>query len=356
MAVLGILIMNAVSFGLPAPAYFNLDAGGSNSWLDWVVGVAGEIFIDQKTMALFSALFGAGIVLFADRAAAKGRRANWFSLWRNLLLLAIGFAHNLLWDGDVLVLYAGCSAILVLTRNWSPRVLITLGTAMVLLSAISFAAVQPSVSDAGTELGSFWLAGPETISDGVGVAVIGDFVLRGLGLMWIGVALYRLGIMQGHRPPAFYRRMATIGLGFGLPLAVLGVIVQAVGSYDPSVALVGQIPNTIATIPIMLGYLGLISLWDKKPTNWLLERVRACGRMALTNYLTQTMIGIVALRVVFDRGSLGRFEILLFIMAVWALQLAWSKPWLERFRFGPFEWLWRCATYRTWQPLRSSKS
>ena len=171
-------------------------------------------------------------------------------------------------------------------------------------------------------------------------------------MMWIGVALYRLGIMQGTRPAGFYRRIALIGLGLGLPLSTLGVIVQAVGDYEPDVALIGQVPNTVATIPITLGYLALITLWDMRPTTAVHDRVRACGRMALTNYLTQTIIGVTVLGVVFERGQLGRATILAFVVCVWLLQLAWSKPWLERFRFGPFEWLWRCATYRQWQPLR----
>ena len=114
IATLGILVMNAVSFGLPQPAYFNLDYAGSDTALDWIVGVLGEVFVDQKTMAMFSMLFGAGIVVFADRAAAKGRRANWLSLWRNTLLLGIGLVHAVFWFGDVLMLYAICSPVLLL--------------------------------------------------------------------------------------------------------------------------------------------------------------------------------------------------------------------------------------------------
>jgi uncharacterized protein len=110
VAVLGILTMNVVSFGLVATApYFNLSAGGSETWVDWLIGGGGEILADQKFMGLFSMLFGAGIVLFADRAEAKGRRPALFSLWRNFLLLLIGIAHTLIWDGDILVIYALCA-------------------------------------------------------------------------------------------------------------------------------------------------------------------------------------------------------------------------------------------------------
>ena len=113
-------------------------------------------------------------------------------------------------------------------------------------------------------------------------------------------------------------------------------------------------PNTLATIPVALGYLGLISLWNQRAETALHRRVRAVGRMALTNYLTQTIIGIVVLRGLFDSDDLTRTWIAVFVLAVWLVQLAWSQPWLERFRFGPFEWIWRVATYRKWQPLRTA--
>ena len=86
VAVLGILLMNAVSFKFGPAPYFNLSAGGSETWLDWTVGILGEIFVDQKFMGLFSLLFGAGMILFIDRASARGRRAALLNMWRNALL------------------------------------------------------------------------------------------------------------------------------------------------------------------------------------------------------------------------------------------------------------------------------
>ena len=96
VAVLGILLMNAVSFrwdeGL-APL-FNLNAVPQQTWLDWAVGIFGEIFIDQKFMGLFSMLFGAGMILFIDRASRRGRNAVRLNIWRNSLLLMIGSLHS----------------------------------------------------------------------------------------------------------------------------------------------------------------------------------------------------------------------------------------------------------------------
>ena len=96
VAVLGILLMNVVSFKLGQVAYWNLSAGGSETWLDWSIAVFGEIFVDQKFMGLFSLLFGAGIMLFIDRASLRERRPVLLNLWRNGLLLGIGLLHMLL--------------------------------------------------------------------------------------------------------------------------------------------------------------------------------------------------------------------------------------------------------------------
>ena len=98
VAVLGILLMNAVHFKLGSAPYFNLSAGGSETWLDWAVGIFGEVFVDQKFMGLFSLLFGAGMILFIDRAGQKGRRAVALNLWRNSLLLIMGILHFLVWS------------------------------------------------------------------------------------------------------------------------------------------------------------------------------------------------------------------------------------------------------------------
>ncbi|MEM9464517.1 MAG: DUF418 domain-containing protein [Actinomycetota bacterium] len=351
VATLGILVMNAVSFSLPQPAYFNLDYGGSDTWLDWTVGVLGEVFVDQKTMALFSMLFGAGIVVFADRAAAKGRRANWLSLWRNLLLLVIGAIHAAFWSGDILQLYAICAPVLLLLRGRSARTLFAIGGACIALSALTMAVIQSEI-DPTADLGEYWVDEDVAMSGDVEFAFIADFGLRALGAMLIGVGLFRAEIIQGMRPAAFYRRMVVVGLAVGLPLSILGVIVHSADDWSGDVALIGAVPNIVATIPLALAYVGLITLWNQRPDTRLHERVRAIGRMALTNYLTQTILGLIVLRGIFEFDSLGRAQIFVFVLAVWAVQFAWSEPWLERFRFGPFEWLWRVATYRRLQPIR----
>ncbi len=351
VAVFGILLMNAVSYGLDPAAYFNISLANDTPF-DWIVGVFGEVFVDQKFMGVFSLLFGAGIVLFADRADAKGNRGGWLSLWRNLLLLGIGALHMWLWEGDILVAYAIASPFLLLARRSPDRVLVVLGVAFVLLSALVFGLTQSIVDADGAQLGELWFAGGQAPDDGVGSLVLFTFFMRALGMMLIGVALFRSGVLSGERPREYYRRMAVIGLGVGLPLAALGVLIAALDDFAPGSALLSMISNTVGTIPATLGFTALIVLWNMRGVSVWRGRIHAVGRMALTNYLTQTIIGIIVLRTLFDPDDLNRAWVLLFIVAVWILQLAWSPWWLARFRYGPFEWVWRVLTYRRMQPLR----
>ena len=351
LATLGILVMNAVNFGISDSAYQNLDAGGSNNPFDWVIGIAGEIFVDQKTMALFSMLFGAGIVLFADRAVEKGRKPVLLSLWRNLLLLGFGLSHVMLWEGDILTLYACCAPVVLFFRKRSPRVLFSWGIGFFVLTILHGVITQDLVNSGETELGSFW-SGDAPMGDEVSFWFLGDVACRALGCMLNGEALNRSGFISGKSERALYQKTIRWGLGFGLPLATAGVLWQALADYDPEVAIIGQLPNTVATIPLALAFLSIISLWDRRPSTPIHDRVRSVGQMAFTNYLTQTVFGVVVLSAIFDKGDLGRGGVALFILCVWCIQLVWSKLWLAHFRFGPAEWVWRTMTYRKYQPLR----
>lgn len=353
VAVLGILLMNAVSFKLDDAAYFNLSADGSNNWLDWAAGVFGEIFVDQKFMGLFSLLFGASMILFIDRAAARGARAVLLNMWRNALLLLIGILHLAVWDGDVLTVYAVSSVFLLALRRLPNRWLIAIGAALFALSAALALLSQYIADSANASIAGLWTPGEIDDQSGLALVVLSGFFLRALGAILIGAGLYRTGFMSGAMSASAYRKTALIGLAVGLPLAALGVVATALNGYSREVAFIGQIPNTLGTMPAALGYMSLIILWDARADAWLKRRLRAVGRMALTNYLTQTLFGVIALTILLgDNDSVGRAALLLFVFAVWALQLWWSQAWLGRFLFGPAEWLWRVATYRRGQPLR----
>ena len=358
VAVLGILLMNAVSFKFGQVPYWNLSAGGMNNGLDWAVGIFGEIFVDQKFMGLFSLLFGAGIMLFIDRAADRSNHPVRLNLWRNGLLLLIGILHTLLWQGDVLVIYAISALFLIILRKLSAKALIITGAVIFLLTAANGLLMQFLANAAAAPLAGLWF--PTDLPPGQGEPVDGllllitllNYFMRGLGLILLGAGLYRTGFMHGDRDARTYHLTALIGLGVGLPLAAAGISWVALNDFSREVAFIGQVPNTVGTIPAALGYMSLIILWNQQGNSWLKARLQAVGRMALTNYLSQSVLGVLLLTLLLSDAAIGRSGVLAFILAVWALQLWWSTAWLNRFRFGPMEWLWRVATYRRGQPLR----
>ena len=201
VAVLGILLMNAVSFRFGHGPYFNLSAGGSESWLDWTVGILGEVFVDQKFMGVFSLLFGAGMVLFIDRASRRGRRAALLNLWRNALLLLIGVLHFLVWDGDVLIAYALSSVFLIALRKLPNWALISLGVAVFNLSVATAFLTQRLADTTDASLSGLWMPGEVSDQEVLGLVLVLGFFLRALGLILVGAGLYRTGFMDGALPP-----------------------------------------------------------------------------------------------------------------------------------------------------------
>ncbi len=359
VAVLGILLMNAVHFRYGGLPYRNISAGGSDTGLDWAIAILGEILVDQKFMGIFSLLFGAGIFLFIERAARREKRPTLLNAWRNILLLLMGLVHMAVWEGDVLTAYAISAFVLLLLRRLPSRAMIVLGVGIFLTSVIPSLLAQAWVNTTDISLAGIWTqpeGGVEPSGTGYdslsGLVAIGYF-MRALGLILVGAGLYRTGFMQGALSDRFYRRMALGGLAVGLSLATIGVIVTQMGDYDRDVSFIGEIPNTVGTIPASLAYMSLIILWQRTSGfAWLKGRFIAVGRMALTNYLAQTAFGVLILTHLLADVEIGRAGVLLFILAVWALQLWWSPAWLRRFRFGPMEWAWRTGTYRRRQPLR----
>jgi len=298
-------------------------------------------------------LFGVGVVIFAERAAMKGRRVVWLSLWRFALLLAVGMAHLAFWFGDVLALYAACAPAVLLVRKLPVRILAAVGALLALVGTFVAPIFQSMVGADGAELGEYWLVDAGATSTEIEAWFVLNAAGRALGLMLIGVALYRLGIVQGDRNAAYYRRLAGWGVGAGAAVTAVGSVIHIATDWSGDYALTGSIPTGLATIPMALGYMAAIILWNRSGSDRL-ELFRNAGRMALTNYLTQTAIGLAILGWLFRDVDLSRTMIAVWIAGVWALQLWWSTWWLERFRYGPFEWVWRCATYRAWQPLRRS--
>ena len=177
-------------------------------------------------------------------------------------------------------------------------------------------------------------------------------------LMMIGMAMMKLGILTGERSADFYRNMMLAGYITGLPLTVFSAFDLYTHQFDQLYAMrAGGIANYVGSVLVALGHIGLV-LWLTRRGVFtrLLDRFAAVGRMALSNYLAHSLI----LTTVFYGYGLGLYGSVprawqrAFVAAIIVLQLAWSKWWLERYRFGPAEWAWRSLTYRKRQPMRKS--
>lgn len=351
-AVLGILWMNVVSFGLLDPAYFNLSAGGGDGVLDRAVGVIGAIVFDQKMMGLFSALFGAGIVMFIERSAQRRRHPVVLSLWRNVLLGVMGLIHLSYWDGDVLLLYALCAPVVLASARLRTPALFGIAGALLVATSVWAVLLQRSLTTSGGagQLGWYWFNQDLAAADSLEWWFVGDGFARALAMMLIGVGLYRSGVLTGERSMAWYRRAAVIGVGVGAALASIGVVWQVASGYTWRIAVVSSIPTTIGVAPMVVGYVAVAVLVQRR---W--HRIAAVlvpvGRMALTNYLAQTALALWILQGWWRRGQLDRSELVVFVVAVWTVQILWSSLWLRYFTQGPLKWLWRLGTYLRWVPL-----
>lgn len=362
VAICGIFAMNVTTFGLKDPAYFRLNAGGFDGVADKVAGVVTEVFFAQKFMGLFSLLFGASLVLFVERAQATGSRWPVIrSLWRNALLLFVGVIHSNVWGGDVLLLYANCSPFVLLLRKLPLRALWALAALLFVLAAGIALPTQWAVDREGpASLGWYW-HDTKQVSESVGWYILVSFYARAFAFMLVGVALYRSGWLAGRREPSEYLRAARIGIGLGLPLCATALAWQWATGFSPSVALLSGAIQSMGTVPMTLGYAALVLCWSRSITSGesaparplaLRSRFAAAGQMAFTNYLTQTVIGLVVFTGMIGQDTLGRAALLGLTTLVWAAQLSWSRPWLARFAIGPLEWVWRTATWLRVQPLR----
>ena len=386
VALLGILLMNVQSFAMPQAAYFNPTAYGDLEGANLYVWVAGRMLADQKFMTIFSMLFGAGIVLMAGRAEARGdarrvhyRRMGW--------LLVIGLLHaHLLWPGDILFLYAVCGMLVYPLRRQPPGRLLALGAGLLAVgsaysvaSGVSFphwpederAAFtadmwQPSAAAIGAELAAWrggWLDQQPARSAAAfefETSILAAWgIWRAGGLMLIGMALFRYGVFGAQRSSRFYAALIAVAVAVGLPLQAYGIALDFARGWPVWSFFVGAQLIYWPSIAVSLGYVGVVMLVCRREALHCLTRpLAAVGRTALTNYLLQT---ILCTTIFYGHGlgwfgSVDRAGQVGVVAAVWAVQLVASPLWLRRFRFGPAEWAWRWLTYGVRPLLRRTSA
>lgn len=353
------------------------------AFLDEPLKVFHTTLIDGKFYSIFSMLFGIGFGFFL----MKGRDGIGRFYRRMLILLVIGWLHlRYLWPGDILFLYAVLGLLLPLLRGLSGRALLVTAAALVLspiaidaavvLSSGRFDPVAPlwpilEAKDAvhGNSTFEAFLALPEGGWQAFFHANERGWIFRFihlvessrlpkvLGLFLIGLWIARRRIFADVELHAvLLKRVCIAGFALGLPFSVLLWWANHNVGYPPEPsALLRTASYALSVVPLAIAFAsGFALLWCNNGWRKRLILMAPMGRMALTNYLMQTIIAIA----LFYGIGLGWgthvsavwFEGL--ALAVFVLQVLWSRWWMGMFRFGPFEWLWRCLTYGKVIPLR----
>jgi uncharacterized protein len=393
VAVMGILLMNIVGFGMPESAYSNPMAYGGHTGIDFAAWLANAILIDGKMRGLFSLLFGASMLLVIERAAAKGENAAIVHYSRMIWLFVFGMAHLvLLWWGDILNHYAMIGAIAWFFRKLPPHKLVAMA---IVLLGVEFVLVfdaghQIAAQEAAVRAGhastriahafaanraNFGVPPPAEIARDLVVHRSGyaaifagrlpealrtpvqTFLFLGLetlAYMLLGMAALRSGLLTGMWSRRAYAIGAALGFGIGIPAYAAIVSIPIRRGFDTASVAANDLVWSEPVRPVMiLGWACLIVLLVR-PGGALTARVAAAGRMAFSNYLGATLI-CTTLFYGYGFGLYGRLsraELYLVVVAVCVAMLAWSRPWLARFRYGPMEWLWRSLARRSRQPMR----
>ena len=389
VAVMGILLANIPAFALPQSAYFSPLAWGGHGASEIAAWLANFVFVEGRMRGLFSFLFGASMLLVIDRAEAAGDNPARVHFARMAVLFGFGLAHMyLIWWGDILAHYALVGAFAYLFARMRAGQLLAAGmTALIaatvwiglgLLGMIDAAgrhtpeAVQiwndfawgfgvPPREWLDSEIAALrgpWLAeiawrreyheGPFAFLTVVGIET--------LAAMLFGMWAYRSGFLTAAWSRAAYRRVAVWCLAIAwTAYLLLGLNTIAQGFDQRWVYFASVVASQPFRILGAVGYAALIIL-VMRPGGSLTERLSAVGRMAFSNYLG-TSILVTAIFYGWGLGQFARWDrasIYVVVPLVWLLMIAWSKPWLDRFRYGPLEWLWRSLARLELQPMRKA--
>jgi uncharacterized protein len=377
-AVLGILMMNIQAFAMVFPAYVwppaQMDISGAN--LD--VWFYSHVFFAMKAMTTFSALFGAGIVLMLgeEKDAKLGlhyRRMIW--------LLVIGLIHGwIFWSGDILVPYAVMGMLVVFARRMSVIGLMIFGSILIVLGGalmgLMFAFIPYMPED---QLQLAFTPTPEMVAETVAmyhdgfmarlpanmaltmqneIGQITFFAPRLAGAMLVGMALYKNGFLTLKWSSTKYLIAAVIALGIGLPATWMATVHHVETGFAIEELWLGETANYFLSPIVAFGYAAVIMFLCKIGiVRMLLYPFTAAGRMAFTNYLSQTLLMtflFVGPPGLGWFGTMERVDQAQLVIMVWIAQLIISPIWLHFFRFGPLEWVWRSLSYWKFQPMRKT--
>jgi uncharacterized protein len=388
VAVMGILAMNIVAFADVPAAYFNPLAQTVPTRTGDLLAYAGNFLLfDGKMRGLFSLLFGASLLLLSEKMALGVVRRRLF--W----LLLFGALHFfLIWWGDILVTYALIGFLALAFRNAGPRALIITAVVLILVQFALYASmtfyalelqgpvldgtatadqlreweqlnrdtIMPSAQHRAEAIALY--LGPWTtlvhhqLTEKTFFPLAGLFAFGSetLGYMLLGMAALKSGLLTGAWEDRRYRRWALVCLAVALPVYLVALRLLFRSEWAAPAVFMWSFAATVPVRPLMITAFTSLIILGTRRGGAVVKRIAAAGRAAFTNYLG-TSIVMTGLFYGWGLGlyaRLGRTELLLVVIAGWALMLLWSKPWLERFRYGPLEWAWRSLTNSRIEPLR----
>ena len=372
-AILGILVMNIQAFAMISQAYLNPALGGSMTGMDFWIWVVSHVAFDSKFLALFAALFGAGMVVMAERAEAAGDTPWRLHRRRMGILALIGLIHAYgIWFGDILFIYAVIGVIAFAFRRASIRRLLVfaalfyavpviVGLAMTGMfyimpgdeyDAMVQAYWQPSVEAIAAQQEAYrsgWFGQmAQRVPDAATLHVLALPLEEGwrvLALMLAGMAALKSGLLTGAWSAQRYAAAGLLGAGIGLPIVIAGVVFNQATGWEMKTSLyLGALFNHLGAPLVTLAWVcGALIVLKRGLWPSLLGRLRAVGQTALSCYLLTSVLCVT----VFYGHGLGLFgqadrvDQLLIMFAVWAVLLTVAPAWLRRFEMGPVEWLWR---------------
>ena len=369
VALFGILVVNLPLIALPLSEAMGsanaLEAGTSDEWIAALV----RMFAENKFMALFSTLFGAGLALQVDRAEARGVAPSSFYPRRLLVLAAFGALNGaLVFFGDILLPYAIAGTALYLLRKRSPKAMLWIAAA-VMAVGIGLSVVFEGLFGGGGSGGGGQGAGDDLVAADLALAhgsfleasaargliylawlVLSSMIAfnwRILALFFVGAALLRLGWATPEKR-ALHRRAAIVGLLVGVTLEGASLCLHRREDLDIGLRVADVLLHQLGGLALSAGYAGAVATWCWSGGMATLRRaVARAGRMALTNYLGQNIVaGVIFFGYGFGlRGALSHLEVFGVACLIYAAQLAVSAWWMARASGGPFERLWRRLTY-----------
>lgn len=346
---------------------------------DSIVKFLQYLFIDGKFYTLFSLLFGIGFSIIISHAAEHGTNGFRIFYRRMVILALIGCTHlMLIWSGDILLLYAVLGMLLPLFRDMTDKkILLTAGILLLLPVIVDSVGELTGIFFAKYPYDQWWsYAGRYGITeenfgtwlrDADSYSEVHQFLIQGawermyefidgnryfkvMGLFLIGFVIGRHKIyadLKAHEP--LLRRVALWGSVIGLPMSVFYALSGTCA--HPMGNTVHTILYTVSVYPLGMAYAALLGLFCIRHKDWIAWRwFAAPGRMALTNYISQSLIGMFLF---YGTGlglgaGVGLGETELIALGVFAFQILFSTAWLSVFRFGPLEWIWRMLTYGRW--------